>query len=479
MTPFMIGALGDKLYGLWMLVASLTGFYGLLNLGLTSAVQRYLAKAIGKNDYKEANVIFNTSFFIFLIIGFISFLVTIIIVFLAPLFVKSPEDINLFRYVIILYGVSLAAGFPIRAFWGVFSSHLRYKETILIDIINVIIKSGLIIIVLKLGYGIIAVAVVNLATDLLWYFANAIYALKIATYVKISPKYCVWGKTKLFFNYSIFSFISQIASKVKFDIDNYVISAFVGLSSITTYAIGIRLIRYFSQFVSRAIEIMIPVFSQYDGAGDYRAIKKYMFFSTKISIYYSLLLAALLIFLGKAFIIWWVGDSYHEAYIIIIIMITPYVSDHILNPSNQMLYGVSKHKSLAILNVCEAIANLTLSLIFVHIWGIKGVALGTAIPLFVTRTIFNPILVCNYLKMHLLEYYGILLLTLSKALLCILIAWLFTYSLPTANIFLMILAGALFSIIYIPLIFIIGFTTDEKKYLLNILHDFRHPKVCK
>ena len=41
--PFVVRMLGDRLYGLWTLVAALIGFYGVLDLGLSRATTRYLA----------------------------------------------------------------------------------------------------------------------------------------------------------------------------------------------------------------------------------------------------------------------------------------------------------------------------------------------------------------------------------------------------------------------------------------------------
>src|SRR5208283_4667480 len=69
MTPFMITHLGNRSYGLWILVASFSSFYGLLDFGLASGVQRFLSRAIGKDDHKEANCVFNSSFIVFSCIG--------------------------------------------------------------------------------------------------------------------------------------------------------------------------------------------------------------------------------------------------------------------------------------------------------------------------------------------------------------------------------------------------------------------------
>src|SRR5688500_12680513 len=53
--PFLIHALGDRWYGMWALIGSITSYYALLDLGLTSAVNRFLTRAIAREEETDAN----------------------------------------------------------------------------------------------------------------------------------------------------------------------------------------------------------------------------------------------------------------------------------------------------------------------------------------------------------------------------------------------------------------------------------------
>ena len=50
LSPFIIRTLGDVKYGLWTLLISLTGYYGILDLGVRSAVGHYVTRYWAKND---------------------------------------------------------------------------------------------------------------------------------------------------------------------------------------------------------------------------------------------------------------------------------------------------------------------------------------------------------------------------------------------------------------------------------------------
>ena len=62
MMPQIVKALGDRWYGMWTLVGTIIGYYGLLDFGLSSAVQTYIARALGKNDHQEIEILISTAF---------------------------------------------------------------------------------------------------------------------------------------------------------------------------------------------------------------------------------------------------------------------------------------------------------------------------------------------------------------------------------------------------------------------------------
>src|SRR6202008_4912680 len=73
-------------------------------------------------------------------------------------------------------------------------------------------------------------------------------------------------------------------------------------------------------------------------------------------------------------------------------------------PMVGLLYGVSKHKFYAYLNLAEGSINLILSLVLVRHFGMIGVALGTLIPMLVTKLWIQPLYVCHVAGIEFLEY---------------------------------------------------------------------------
>src|SRR6058998_2160363 len=60
--PFLVTHLGPAIYGLVPLMSMLTSYMALMTLGLNSAIGRSLSIAMGREDHKSANLIFNVAF---------------------------------------------------------------------------------------------------------------------------------------------------------------------------------------------------------------------------------------------------------------------------------------------------------------------------------------------------------------------------------------------------------------------------------
>jgi O-antigen/teichoic acid export membrane protein len=66
--------------------------------------------------------------------------------------------------------------------------------------------------------------------------------------------------------------------------------------------------------------------------------------------------------------------------------------------SGRVLFGMSQHRTWALITLIEGIVNIVLSIILVRPYGIMGDALGTAIPLAATMIFFLPGHVCRKLQ---------------------------------------------------------------------------------
>lgn len=403
--PFIIHTLGDRIYGYWVLVAAFLGYYGLLDLGIVTAVQYRVARCIGERDEEDVNQTISTAFVMFGLLGLLIFAITIIAAFLSPRIVKDPTEAALLSKVLLIMGIGFAAGFPCRAFLGALSAELRFDLISGLNIVGVLVRAALIVILLKAGHGLVALALVTMLVELSQQLIHYVL-LKI-----VQPRFCLTIKAasrkvvKDLFSYSVFTFIAKIADRIRFNMDVFIIGAFLGIGVVTHYAIAKRLTRYLRNLIVSLMGGVGPMFSQQLGRQDEDAMRRTFVTGTKLSTIFSVCVGLCLIVYGKPFIAAWVGINYIDAYVPLFILIIGTIVDLAQQPSVGFLYGIARHKFFAYCNSVEAVLNLSLSLLLVSKYKMLGIAIGYAIPMIVMRLFVQPFYVCKCLKMPYKDYY--------------------------------------------------------------------------
>lgn len=405
MLPFLVGKLGDKWYGIWTIVGSMVGYYYLIDFGLSTAVTRFVTQFIARKESHNVNIIINTSLVIYTLMAAAIFFITVILSCFASYFIQDVKDLYLIRIIIIIMGTNLAVEFPFKAFSGIIGAYVRYDLLSYSHLITLILSTGATVLLLNNGYGILSLSIVGFTcsqiSNLLFY-AIAKY---LFSDMQLNIQYFQRNEVNELFSYSVWSFIIQIGDQLRFKIDSIVIAWMMTASHATHYFIGARLSELFINLVYRATNILTPVFTKYHAENNYEEIRCKLLFLTKINTIIAIFGGGLIILLGKPFILRWMGKSYIDAYPVLVVLMVSLIFEIIYNPSSNVLYAISKHGFLAKINIAEGVTNLILSIILINYYGLIGVALGTAIPLIISRLILLPLYVCRHIGLTAKQYY--------------------------------------------------------------------------
>ncbi len=391
MIPYVIGHIGDRWYGLWILVGTTIGYFGFLDLGLGSANERYIARSIGMKDQHETNRVFSSSIVLFSIVGAVTLVLTAIVILICPRFIHNPADVPVFRLVFLLVGLDMAVGFPIRGYWGFLYAHIRYDIVNIINILKTAVRTTLIVWLLSRGHGIISLAVATLVSDVAEYAANFIYVRAKFPETAIRIRDFSRSTVRQLYDYSLYSFVSAIAKQLRFNIDAFVITAMLGLSLVTHYNIGSRIAGYYLMLVMNAISSIKPVFSKLEGEGNFDELRERYHLTLKLNVILSLFIGGSLLIYGKPFILRWMGPSYLDSWHVLAVLSVAQIFNTIQVTPSTLLYGISKHKVYSLIVVVEGLINLGLSILLARRYGIVGVALGTLLPVTFTTFVFIPL----------------------------------------------------------------------------------------
>src|SRR5258708_1601227 len=131
LSPFIVHHLGDTAFGVWVLIFSVTGYYGLFDLGIRSSVVRYVSKFAATSEDEELAKVVNTSLFSYSCIGLASLIVTFLLCLnVSHVFAKiPPEMLPTARWLLLMVGASVALGLPLVAFGGFLEGLHRFVIT--------------------------------------------------------------------------------------------------------------------------------------------------------------------------------------------------------------------------------------------------------------------------------------------------------------------------------------------------------------
>jgi O-antigen/teichoic acid export membrane protein len=452
LSPFIVHHLGDEAFGLWILIFSVTGYYGLFDLGIRSSIVRYVAKYSATGEYDELNRLLNTAMFSYTAIGAVAMSITLIAAyFVNSIFRIEPEFVTTARWLLLIVGASVSLGFPLGVFSGILEGLQRFYVLNFTNIASTILRTVLIVIALQHGGGLLSVAFITVVLPLINQIVNATVAFRHLK-LRINPQFVNRTSLKLIASYSGTTFLIIVGGRLRFKTDAMVIGTFVGASAITFFTIGSRLVDYSSEVVSSLAQIFIPMSSQSHAKGDLDGLRKILVVGNRACAFIIFPITAVLTLLGKSVIEAWMGAKYvSQSYPVLLVLLYPTTLMLAQSASGRTLWGMAKHRTWAFVVLAEGISNLILSIVLVRHYGILGDAIGTAIPLACSMIFFLPRHLCNLLGIKLRTYLSqafLLPLLLSVPLVaCLLLMrrWYIPHHLPDLLLQLVI-AGVVYGI---------------------------------
>ena len=392
LTPVILHSLGTTGYGLWTLVLSLTGYFGLLDLGIRSSVGRFVARYIALEDEDKVNRTVSTACVILAVGGMCALLGTVVVaIFFFGNFHVEPALEAAGRTALIITGFNVALALPLGVFTAVLVALERYDVLSGVTILAELTRAALVLGALRLGYGLPAIAGIALLLTALQYSASALFARSLHRSLRISFRLLDRATVKEIFGFSIYRFIWIVAIQLIFYSNSVVIGVFLGAGAITYYAIASSLINYGRNIVSVVTDALYPTATRLDARRDMAGLQELLFLGTRLALMVTLPICIGFIFLGRQFITLWMGELYiFSAFLLALLTISQFGSMS-QYASTLILAGMAKHRMLAYLVLAEGVVNVVLSCVLVRKMGVTGVALGAIIPHFISMTIIVPL----------------------------------------------------------------------------------------
>ena len=402
LSPFIVHSLGNSTYGAWVLLGSMVGYLGLLDLGVRGAVMRFVAKLHATGDHDEAGRFASGGLFVFTIssvlaiLGGIGFALVLDRVFEIP-----TELVGEARIAVIVASITIALALLTGVFGGIVNAMQRFDLSSGAEMGIEALRIISVIVALRADQGLVALALIQLGCGIVRFIVS--YALSRRLYPELRLALLRWTPAHLkeIFGYSLASTAILSANVLILQLDAVVIGAFLPVSMVTFYAIAGTLAHYGRAVVDGITYTVPPRVSAQEGRGDLDGARATALLGGKAATLVHLPIIVTFLLRGDTFIGLWMGPEYAvPSGNVLWILSLAYWFMAGRQIMTTTLMGLGRHKVLIPAVWTEALLNVGLSVWWVHTMGLAGVAWGTTIPSLLFTTLWYPILFGRSLRLR-------------------------------------------------------------------------------
>ncbi len=408
LTPYIIRLLGTAQYGIWVLIISIIGYYGLLDMGIMSAIMRYVARYVGQKNYNAVNQTISTALTMFCLIGVVVALASMIIAGpLARFFNVETQDMNSFRQVFLLLGLTAGLMFPSNVLIAIILAHERFVIGNIIKIIVIALRGVVSYIVLYRGGGLIELGWVYVGTTAFATVLHLIVMVLCFKHVKIQLGKFNKTSAQALLSFGFFSLIIKIGVLLRTKLGSVVIGKFLDMDSVGVYGIAVMLFAFLMRLSVSFSGVTQPRLAALAGQDNRKtfadAVLRYSVFISNFTV--GMGLVAFL--LCGDFLRLWLPENFDKtnvAAMAFYILLGGLIPEMISGVSSNALEALKRHPYHAYQTIIELVASIVLSVSLVRRFGIVGVAMGSVVPTLISKLIFQPIYCCRIAHLQWFKY---------------------------------------------------------------------------
>ena len=384
LTPYMLKVLGSAQFGIWAIAAAVTSYAQLSDMGMTTAIVKFVAEYWIKRDVKRINSIVSTTFFSFVVVGgIVTGGVLLLRQFIVVDLLKVPQGLQA-EAMFIVTGIIII--FYFKLIFSVYNSILLGIQRM--DVTNAISTSSKMLraigmyLFLVSGFGLRGLIINGAIFSALTIAANFFWARKLMG--GLSVKLLLFSFSELWkvIKYSVNMFIVTLVGLGQDPLNKIILAASTSLSFVSFYEIGGRVKDALRQLFQVALMPLLPASSELKSDKNNRELEK-IFLSTSRMLYlFAVPSFLLVIVVAEPLVLLWLGDGYTFAARAIQFLLLGNLFSLLISPQYIILYGIGRPRISTLVSAVNGFSNVVIAFSLVRIFGYYGVLLAVLVSLF-------------------------------------------------------------------------------------------------
>ncbi len=392
--PYITYVLGGPRYGVWVILFQIISYFSLLDLGLTSAITRYVSKHLARRDYGAINRVLNSSTVIYLAAGIAAMLgVFLFTQFFFDFFrIGDPATLEEGKTALLVLGAFVAFNFWLLPFGNSLPAFHRQDIASLLRLGEETIRAALWALALYLGEGLVTLAFVALGLTVARHFVSAFLLRKLHPEIAINFGLTDRATIGALIRYSRVSLGIAAGWLVIHNTDSVLLGLLTSSAAAGLYQPAAQLLLHARNLVNAAAAPLIPAISHIDASSPQKRVRDLYLRGVKYVSFLSFFIATAIVIYARPFVDLWLPAEFHDTSQVMAILA---IGSAVYIPQiigNSILFGIGKHKYILWVLVIESTAKIGLALSQLPDLTMTDMAIACAAPQVVLYLTLSPYL---------------------------------------------------------------------------------------
>lgn len=399
--------LGQDALGVWDFGWSLIGYFNLVQLGISTSVSRYVAKYRSVGDVVGVNSIVSSVSCVFLVVGAIVLGLTAAAVLALPALLSHQLAAFLgdARWVVLFLGASLAVQIVSAGFGGVMTGCHRWDLQNYVYAGSYAATLAAMTVVLFLGGGLPALALVNLCGEVVHRALRVVLAYRV--YPPLRPRLALarWSVAKQTVTFGGKSFLPTAAEMLLNQTVCILIFAALGPAALAVYSRPKSLVRHANRLIGKFAYVLMPTAGSLQAMNEEDRLRSLLVKSTRYGAFLALPMVLVLVVLGGPILRIWMGPGYERG-LVLAVLAAGGLASMVQMPALSILSGMNAHGRPGLAKLAASGLAVVAAVVAVRLlgWGLLGAAVAVAVPIALVDGIYLPVYTCRRLKLRLSRY---------------------------------------------------------------------------
>ncbi len=375
-TPYIVRNLGVDSYGLYVIVSVVVGYFSFLDLGLGAALVKYISEYDAAGDTRAVERIVRTGSGVYLVLGVLGAGVIAVVssVLVEHVLTLGESEESVARVAFYLAALGFLVNLPAQTFSVVPAALQRFDVVVIRTIGFGTASIGGTIIVLALGYGLLAVLVVNLVITVMTAASFYLKSRTLVPGVSFMPRISRF-ELRLLLRFGALRAVQRISTRIVFQLDRFVVGAFAPIAAVSYYAVPLALSQQVTGVVSNVGTAVFPAASALTGQRDQRRVEELYLRTMKLAALIALPIASLMFFYAHEIMRYWLSPEFeaNSSSVLMILAVANLLFAATTVPA-VTLDATGRIKISTLFGLAAAVVNLILVFTLVPTIGFQGAA---------------------------------------------------------------------------------------------------------